>query len=295
MNTILKKTTLNLSLLSLIATLSFGQNITYNININQKDIKVKKSVKNDASFNQQDKTKVVIEPSSKYNTLYPVKKQEIANQYNKLNNINRFNSLNATIENLAQRLINSSRVKESYLEDIAITTFVDLHKFTKTSHFGRNISESLLDELFTRGFNVSEFRGQDNLSINKNGEYYLTRDIKLLNKPVSNKYILVGTYSKFEDSILISARIINNSSGRVVASARSYYNTDDCKLLDSCPKKRIINIVSHDNYLVKNIVKNPSKYYKDIVNKNILKTSQFKKPEMIRRRRVTRNTISLIN
>jgi TolB-like protein len=253
-----------LSLLSILSTTSFAQNVTYNININQSDsnptdVKVKKTA-NTKSLATQNKTVTKTETpvfkSQKPVSLYSKEKEEIVKQYNRRNTVKRFNSLNSTIENLAQGLIDSSRVKQSYLEDIAITTFVDLHKFNQTSHFGRNISESFFDELFTRGFNVSEFRGQDNLSINKSGEYLLTRDSKLLNKIVKNKYILVGTYSKFEDSILISARIINNENGRMVASARSYYNTDDCKLLESCPKKRRINIRAHNNYLVKNTTNN---------------------------------------
>jgi len=129
-------------------------------------------------------------------------------------------------------------------EEIAITSFVDLDKLNKTTHFGRTLSEAFFDELFTRGFNVSDFRAQDTLSINANGEYFLTRDIRLLNKDVTSAYILVGTYSFFEGKVLINARILDNQSGKVLASARSNYLSSDCSLLENCKKPRIIRITT---------------------------------------------------
>ena len=303
MKAILKKTTLSLSAFAIMSTPSFAQNLTYTFNINTGNAHITKSgsTKIDVDKTEKIKNKSALVATTqsipKYNDLYPVKKQKQINQYNKINTVSRHNSLNATINDLAQRLLTSSRVDQRYLENIAITSFVDLHKFNKTSRFGRNVSESFFDELFSRGFNVSEFRGQDNLSINANGEYFLTRDAELLHKVVKNKYILVGTYSKFEDSILISARIINNTSGKVVASARSYYNTDDCKLLESCPKARRINIISEDDYLVKHVVKNPTKYYKSEQTPKavVLQTSQVKKSRYSHKRRASRNSLSLIN
>jgi len=306
MKTILKKTTLGLSILAIMSTPSFAQNLTYTFNINTNDNKsVSKNIKVTPN-SQSDKTieddtasnkevPIMIQ-KPKYNELYSVQKQKQVKQYNKINTVSRHNSLNGTISDLAQRLLNSSRVDQRYLENIAITSFVDLHKFNKTSKFGRNVSESFFDELFTRGFNVSEFRGQDNLSVNKQGEYFLTRDVKLLTKVVKNKYILVGTYSKFEDSILISARIINNTSGKVVASARSYYNTDDCNLLETCPKRRRINIISEDDYLAKNVVNNPKDYYKESTTQKavMLKTSRVSK-RVSRNKNRSRNSLSLIN
>lgn len=153
-------------------------------------------------------------------------------------------NLNQTILELSDKLLVSSRINRNDLGEIAITSFVDLHKLNKTTHFGRTLSESMFDELFIRGFNVSEFRGQKTLSVNSNGEYFITRDVNLLSKSVPNKYILVGTYSMFDDTILINARIINNTNGRVVASARSHYKTDNCKILENCKEPRKIKIIT---------------------------------------------------
>lgn len=158
--------------------------------------------------------------------------------------VNGHAELNKVITELADKLFIYNKLSGSE-EEIAITSFVDLHQFEKTTHFGRTISEAFFDELFTRGFNVSDFRGQETLSINENGEYFLTRDIKLLNKDIVSGYILVGTYSLFEDKVYINVRILDNLSGKVVASARSNYITNDCNVVGNCKKPRVINIVKH--------------------------------------------------
>ena len=142
-------------------------------------------------------------------------------------------TIDKTIQDLANRLFSSSKISKEAINDIAITSFVDLHQFDKTTHFGRTLSEGFFDELFIRGFHVSDFRGQGTLSINKEGEYFLTRDVKLLNKDVQSDYVLVGTYTIFENKVLINARIMDNQNGRILASARANYITNDCNVLQS--------------------------------------------------------------
>lgn len=153
-------------------------------------------------------------------------------------------SLNESVIELANRLLNSSQLHNNMMNDIAITSFVDLHKLNKTTHFGRTLGESMFDELFVRGFKVNDFRGQNNLTINAAGEYFITRDINLLKKRISNSYVLVGTYSMFEGKMSINARILDNKSGQVVASGRSYYKSNDCRILENCKKPRVIKIVT---------------------------------------------------
>ncbi len=198
--------------------------------------------------------------------------------------------LDKTVSDLANKLFISSKIKYSSNQNIAITSFVNLHKFDTTSYLGRTLSESFFDELFTRGFNISDFRGQNTISINQNGEYYLTRNIELLKKDITNTFILVGTYTIIENTILINARIMDNKTGKILASAKSYYDTDDCKILNNCKRQRRINIVSHDNYFVKQYA------IKKTNNKNIKNMSMpivYNKKRKIINQQI--NEISLIN
>lgn len=141
-----------------------------------------------------------------------------------------------TVDKIAQQLVNTLKVKD--IGSVAITSFADLHQLNKTTHFGRILSESLFNELYKRGVNVMDFRGQISLTINANGEFFLSRNVKKLHSPVQNKYVLVGTYTKIEEGILINSRIIDNKNGKVVATSRVIFHSNDCKIFENCKKPK---------------------------------------------------------
>ncbi|MEA3316057.1 MAG: FlgO family outer membrane protein [Campylobacterota bacterium] len=155
-------------------------------------------------------------------------------------------TIDDTVVELSNRLLATSRIASDDYGELAITSFVDLNQLNKTTKFGRTLAESMFDELFGKGFHVEDIRGTNSITVNSEGEYFITRDINKLHKNIRNKYILVGTYSKFKSNILINARILDNQSGKVVASARSYYYSDDCKTLENCEyiKPRTLAIVT---------------------------------------------------
>ena len=150
------------------------------------------------------------------------------------------------IVELADSLLASSKIPQTDMGNIAITSFVNLHQLDQTSPFGRTLAKTFFNELFVRGFNVADFRGQNVLTVNPTGEFYITRDVKSINRKIQNSYVLVGTYTSIDNKILINARIMDNITGKIVASAKTYYNTNDCKLLGTCPKPRMIRIVCND-------------------------------------------------
>jgi len=166
-------------------------------------------------------------------------------------------SLNDAILSLANQLSVNNKIEETDTGTITLTSFVNLKKFKQTSQFGRVLGESLFSELFIRGFNVTDFRGQNAISVNKTGEFFITRDVTKLDSEVSNTYILVGTYSKIDQNVIINARIIDNKTGKLVTSARAMYANDDCSLFGSCnniqrkikivPTQSSIQIVSSNN------------------------------------------------
>jgi len=199
-------------------------------------------------------------------------------------------SLDSTVQDLATKLLKSSRVNPAKYGDIAITSFVDLNRFQHTTHLGRSLSESMVNELFMRGFNITDFRGQNTISVNPNGEYFLTRDSKKMKSKINNNFVLVGTFTTADNAILINARIMDNSTGHIVAAARTYYKSKDCRELGTCPKKRIIKIRS-DKYTVvhtqqpKMIARNHYSYgqisfnqpSKKVIQKQNVNTNQSKK------------------
>ena len=137
-----------------------------------------------------------------------------------------------TVEKIAQQLLATMHNKK--INSIAITSFVDLDQLNKTTHFGRIMGESFFNALDKRGISVMDFRGQKSLSINADGEFFLSRNVKKLHSHIKDEYVLVGTYAKIEEGILINTRIIDNLSGKVVASSRVVFHSNDCKLFESC-------------------------------------------------------------
>ncbi len=172
--------------------------------------------------------------------------------YAKINSI--YQDLNDAIVAISDQLLLSNIRKQSQTS-LVLTSFVQLGQLNKTTTFGRLISESLFNELHIRKFKVTDFRGQDAVVVNKNGEFHLTRDTKKLKDQIDTvEYIVVGTYSQFEnESILINARIMDSLSGELISSARVIYKPKDCSLFDMCykPKPRIngggINIIADDS------------------------------------------------
>lgn len=148
-----------------------------------------------------------------------------------------FMDLNSAITELANQILINNIVEQDR-KKLILTTFVSLNDFKKTSTFGRVASESMINELHIRNFRIIDFRGQDNVSVDKNGEYHISRETEKIKNKVNNSYILVGTYSMFDqNSIAINARILNFESGEVISSGRVIYSLSDCKLFDLCEKE----------------------------------------------------------
>ncbi|MGI6724142.1 MAG: FlgO family outer membrane protein [Arcobacteraceae bacterium] len=151
-----------------------------------------------------------------------------------------YDNLDALIIDMANQLQQNSKLDKGLLNELAITAFVDLHQLNKSTKLGRVLGESMYNELFVRGFDVYEFRGQKAINVNATGEFFITRDINKLPKEVKNSYVLVGTYSAFGNGILVNARVVDNVDGKVLSSARGIYNIlPTCELFENCKPKAL--------------------------------------------------------
>ncbi|MDH3360042.1 MAG: FlgO family outer membrane protein [Desulfobulbaceae bacterium] len=103
---------------------------------------------------------------------------------------------------------------------IAVCSFVDLKKLTRTSSFGRYLAEQLMGEFQQRGYTVVEMRKTTSLKIQeKRGEYSLSRNPEDLNQNVTAGAVLTGTYTPAGDNVLVNAKIIDNRNSTMLASA----------------------------------------------------------------------------
>jgi len=153
-------------------------------------------------------------------------------------------TLESTIASLATQMMQNKKMHTT--KPVLITSFVRLDNLKQTSEFGRVLSESLINELSNRGFNVIEFRGQVGVSINEQGEYFITRDVNKLKQNVENTYVVVGTYSRQYKQVMLNARVIDNASGQIISSSRATYAHDlreDCVVFKDCQPPRSIKIM----------------------------------------------------
>ncbi|MEA3554664.1 MAG: FlgO family outer membrane protein [Campylobacterota bacterium] len=210
-------------------------------------------------------------PSYENYVLNKVRDADYTKPYADVSNI--YQNLNGAIVSIADQLLitNVSKTKNT---SIILTSFADLNKLNETTTFGRLVSESMFNELHIRKFTVSDFRGQEAISVNADGEFHITRDVDKLKDHINEiEYIVVGTYVKFEnDTILINARILDSISGAIISTARVIYKPIDCSLFDMCtskPKK----VKSTADCNLNNSCNKTTNYAIDIVTDNCSKVS----------------------
>ena len=183
------------------------------------------------------------EVGKEYNKVQVAKQHlEVAEDMQK--NVTTQNTLESTISSLSTQIMQNRKLDTN--KPVLITSFVRLDKLKETSEFGRVVGESLINELSNRGFNVIEFRGQMAVSINDQGEYFISRKPHEIKSQIPNTYIVVGTCSRQGGRIILNARVIDNITGKIISSARSTYKhnmVNDCMMFGDCAPARTINIV----------------------------------------------------
>ncbi|MDD2290784.1 MAG: FlgO family outer membrane protein [Aliarcobacter sp.] len=181
--------------------------------------------------------------SKEYNKVQTTKQHlEVAAEMQK--DVTTQNTLESTIASLAAQMLENKKMDTT--KPVLITSFVRLDEFKKTTEFGRIVSESLINELSNRGFDITEFRGQMAVSVNDEGEYFISRKPHELKNKIPNTYVVVGTYSRQLGKIMLNARVIDNITGKIITSARATYVhnvKEDCIIFKDCAPARTINIV----------------------------------------------------
>lgn len=107
---------------------------------------------------------------------------------------------------------------------VLISTFVDNNDLEKTSRFGRILQEHIASRFVQEGYTVREIKLSGSLSIDKkSGETILSRDLSQLTTEYKVQAILVGTFSRVNRTLYVSARLINPSNKNIIS-------TDDFQL-----------------------------------------------------------------
>jgi TolB-like protein len=111
---------------------------------------------------------------------------------------------------------------------VLVTTFVDNNDLQQTSRLGRVLQEHIVSRLVQRGYTVRETKLAGTLHIEpQSGETILSRDLAQLTSGQQAQAILVGTISRSNRILYISARLINPVNNNILATDDSQLCMDD--------------------------------------------------------------------
>lgn len=103
-------------------------------------------------------------------------------------------------------------------DTILYATLSPIDDLNVSSRFGRIYAEHAADRLVQRGYNVGELRMRESMSIGNEGEFVLSRKVQDLVKERQAAAIMAGTYAVADSQVLVSMRLLDASSGRIIAA-----------------------------------------------------------------------------
>lgn len=128
-------------------------------------------------------------------------------------------NLNAMIIFLADQLERNVNFQD-VSAPIIVTSFPNLDNLKETNRLGRLISETLMHELQVRKWAVLDIRIMNEVVMNDDGEFSLSRDIKRVKEQYHVGGIVTGTYIYTPECIVINARLIDPQTGIVLSTAQ---------------------------------------------------------------------------
>jgi TolB-like protein len=111
---------------------------------------------------------------------------------------------------LAERIQATSADRGRKGMTVLMTTLTPVDNLSSGTSFGRVASEQLMTEMNARGFRVIEARKTNDYMIaDKMGEFSLSRDLKKIASEFSADAVLVGTYSRGREQVLVNVRLVD--------------------------------------------------------------------------------------
>ncbi|HMB31421.1 MAG TPA: FlgO family outer membrane protein [Desulfohalobiaceae bacterium] len=103
---------------------------------------------------------------------------------------------------------------------VASASFVNIDNLSKSSTFGRTVSEQIASKLAQNGFRCIDLKLREKTIYIKaeKGEFVLSRKLTDISKKHNIKAFLVGTYSISARNIYVSTKIIHVKDSSIIAS-----------------------------------------------------------------------------
>jgi TolB-like protein len=102
---------------------------------------------------------------------------------------------------------------------VLVTTFANNNHLDTTNRFGLLLQEQISSRLVQQGYSVKEIRMQETLVVEQGaGETILSRDVARIATSQKAQAVLVGTYSRTDRRLYISARLVSPVDKSILSS-----------------------------------------------------------------------------
>jgi TolB-like protein len=157
-------------------------------------------------------------------------------------------TLNLIIRSMAGSIDNSARGKIAPSATVAVMTFVDVDNMYRSATFGRYITEEMITNLAGAGYKVKEIRVSPDIFTDiRIGELGLTREMSQIVANANADSLLVGTYTKAGDTILVEARLVKADTGIVIGSGSGVIEAGESnKLIAGLLKKEVTTVMPQE-------------------------------------------------
>jgi TolB-like protein len=109
--------------------------------------------------------------------------------------------------------------KNSIIQNTILSaSFVDVNDIENSSSFGRMMAEYICSRLGQKGFTVVEMKLRESIYMKeKAGEFLLSRNIKDVSAAHEAQAVVVGTYARTKEEVLVSAKLIQAGNSKILA------------------------------------------------------------------------------
>jgi TolB-like protein len=88
--------------------------------------------------------------------------------------------------------------------------------------YASQLQESMITFATQAGLNVIEFKTRASIELTDTADLMLSRDLSKLGERVKAEYLLTGTYTQQQNSLLVNVRLINFADKSLLAAATDY-------------------------------------------------------------------------
>ena len=135
-------------------------------------------------------------------------------------------TLHFYVEQMARQLFDTTNAFD-VSRPIIIGTFLPAGSLqTGDNHallpYGIQMQESFATFATQAGLNIVEFKALANVKVSNDADIMMSREVKALDKTVKADYMLTGTYSQQQNSLIVNVRLIRVFDKTIIAAATDY-------------------------------------------------------------------------